>query len=271
VGGLPTKKTPKRESLSSLVVLIYGPPKIGKSTWCSHAPNALFLATEEGLNHLECFQIRVLTWQGIPVRQNEKDGIYEGGFLEICGELAKGEHDFETIVIDTVDNLHTMCAEVVRDKLHVEHESDAKYGKGYAMINDHLRAKLRKLSQLPFGLIMTSHSKVIEEKSKVGTVHRTVPTLTDSTRKVVVGLADMILFFDTEPRVNPKYIEGSGEPQYLRDPATKEIIMDRVIRTKPHPVYEAGDRTGKLPPTIPMNFDEFAEFMEGEKDTDNVS
>jgi len=30
-----------------------------------------------------------------------------------------------------------------------------------------------------------------------------------------------------------------------------------VIRTKPHPTYEAGDRTGRLPETLALDFDEF--------------
>lgn len=33
-------------------MLIYGPTKIGKSTWCSYAENALFLSTEPGLNRI---------------------------------------------------------------------------------------------------------------------------------------------------------------------------------------------------------------------------
>jgi len=272
VSGLPTNKTPKRESLSSLVVLVYGPPKIGKSTWCSHAPKALFLATEEGLNHLECFQIRVLGWDGIPLRVNEKDGVTEGGFLEIYKELAKGEHDYKTIIIDTVDNLHKMCADVVRQRLKVDHESDAKYGKGYALINDKLSAALRHFAQLPCGLVMTSHSKLTEEKTRVGTINRTVPTLSDSTRKVVVGLSDMILFFDTEPRLNPEYVEGSGDAKFLRDKVTNEILLDRVIRTKPHPAHEAGDRTGKLPHIIPMDFGAFMKCfgVEPQKEKEKV-
>ena len=34
---LPTTKTPPRTSLTDLTVLVYGPTKIGKTTWCAQA------------------------------------------------------------------------------------------------------------------------------------------------------------------------------------------------------------------------------------------
>jgi len=55
---LPTKKTPPKQDLAGLTVLVYGPSKIGKSTWCSQADGALFLATEPGLNALEVYRRR---------------------------------------------------------------------------------------------------------------------------------------------------------------------------------------------------------------------
>ena len=58
----------------------------------------------------------------------------------------------------------------------------------------------------------------------------------DRARHVVLGLVDMILFCDSVARTAE---DGS-------------IVIDRVIRTKPHPTYEAGDRTGRLPATLPL-------------------
>ena len=56
---LPTQKTKPKASLFDLTALVYGPSKIGKSTWCSNAEKALFLATEPGLNALEVFQSNI--------------------------------------------------------------------------------------------------------------------------------------------------------------------------------------------------------------------
>ena len=57
---LPTQKSPPKTTLTDLTVLIYGPSKIGKSTWCSQADGALFLATEAGLNNLDVYYCQSL-------------------------------------------------------------------------------------------------------------------------------------------------------------------------------------------------------------------
>jgi RecA-family ATPase len=71
---LPTTKTPPKRSLSDVSILLYGPSKIGKSTFASQAPDAIFLATEPGLNALEVYQHPITSWPE---------------FLEVCAELAR--------------------------------------------------------------------------------------------------------------------------------------------------------------------------------------
>ena len=60
-GLLPAAKTAVRLGLQHLALLLYGPSKVGKSTWCSQIPDALFIATEPGLAALEVFQVPVPT------------------------------------------------------------------------------------------------------------------------------------------------------------------------------------------------------------------
>jgi hypothetical protein len=62
---------------------------------------------------------------------------------------------------------------------------------------------------------------------------------------VVLGLVDMILYCDTVPRKD----------------AAGNVVVDRVIRTKPHPTYEAGDRTGRLPELLPLDHDAFVKVF----------
>ena len=70
-----------------------------------------------------------------------------------------------------------------------------------------------------------------------------VPTLPDKARKIVLGMADMVLFCDLDVQAG-----GDGEP-----------TVRRVIRTKPSLYYEAGDRTGRLPETLDLDFSSFFE------------
>lgn len=224
---LPTQKTPPKPNLHDLTVLVHGPHKYGKSTWCAQADGALFLATEPGLNHLEVYQQPVSTWDEL---------------LAAAGEIAEGKHAFRTIIIDTVDNAYRMCAEYICRRYKVEHESDLEYGKGYALVNGEFHRVVNKLALLPYGLFLVSHSQEKEIETRTGKYTKIVPTLPDKARKLVLGLVDVILFCDLEPTTGP-----DGRPAYRR-----------VLRTKPSTAYEAGDRTGRLPEVLDLDFAAFA-------------
>jgi intein/homing endonuclease len=205
---------------------------VHNSTWCSQADGALFLATEPGLNHVEVFQQPISAWDEL---------------LVAAKEIAEGKHAFRTIVIDTVDNAYRMCAEYICRKHEVEHESDLEYGKGYALVNSEFHRVLNKLALLPYGLFLVSHSQEKEIETRTSKYTKVVPTLPDKARKLVLGLVDVILFCDLEPTTG-----ADGKPAYRR-----------VLRTKPNIAYEAGDRTGRLPEVLDLNFAAFAAAFAG--------
>lgn len=225
---LPTAKTPPRPSLADLTVLWYGQTKIGKTSTCAQADGALFLATEPGLNALDVYQAPILSWDDL---------------LAACKEIADGGHPFKTIIIDTIDNAYKFCTDYVLKKAGKEHESDLGYGKGYALINNEFQRVLNKLAFLPYGLFLISHAKEIEVDTRTEKYTRIVPTLPDKARKIVLGMVDMVLYCGLE---EVKKQEGEKE-------------FRRVIRTKPSLYYEAGDRTGRLPATLDLDFSKFIE------------
>ena len=147
------------------------------------------------------------------------------------------------MIIDTVDNAYKFCADYILKKFKIEHESDLGYGKGYAIVNNEFQRVLTKLAFLPYGLFLVSHAKEIEVETRTGKYTRIVPTLPDKARKIVLGMVDMVLYCDLETSV------GDGGEQRTR----------RVIRTKPSRDYEAGDRTGRLPETLDLDFAKFFE------------
>ncbi|HPT27128.1 MAG TPA: ATP-binding protein [Bryobacteraceae bacterium] len=223
---LPTAKTPPRANLQDLTVLAYGRTKIGKSTLCSQAEGALFLATEPGLNALDVYQVPILNWEDL---------------RKACGEISAGNHPFRTVIIDTVDNAYKFCTQYVLETNKIEHESDLGYGKGYALINNEFQRVLTKLAFLPYGLFLISHAKEMEMDTRTGKYTRIVPTLPDKARKIVLGMADMVLYCDLQEET-----ADDGAPR-----------MRRVIRTKPSLYYEAGDRTGRLPEVLDLDFASF--------------
>jgi len=226
---LPETKTLSRRRLDNSTMLIYGQAKIGKSSFAAKFDKALFLATEPGLNALEVYQIPIKSWDE---------------FLDACAIINKGEHDFTTIVVDTIDILYKLCNNHFCKKMNVAHESDKGFGKIYGLVRNELHRTLTKLASLPYGLILVSHSQYREVLTKDGKRHMTVTTMPEKFQDVVMALVDMILFFDTHNTANG---------------------LQRIIRTKPHPNYYAGDRFSVLPPVLPLNFEAFkAAFEKGQ-------
>jgi hypothetical protein len=228
MGVLPTRKTPARTDLADLTVLIYGAPKIGKSTFCSQGDRAVFLATEAGLNHLETYQVPVASWPEL---------------LDACAEIAAGEHNFRTVIIDTIDNALQMCEHYVCERQGIKHPSDLDFGKGYSLVTNEFTRVLIKLSLLPYGLYLISHAEQIEVKTRTEKYRKWVPSLSGKARKAVLSLMDIILYADIED-----VLDAGGHP-----------TERRVLRTKPTTAYEAGDRTGRLPDTIPLDYQAFTE------------
>jgi len=221
---LPTEKTAVKNSLAALTVLVYGQSKIGKSSFCAQAENALFLATEPGLNALEVYQIPIASWREL---------------LTALAEIKAGDHAYKTIILDTVDNGYRMCSEYICAKNGVEHEADLPYGKGWALVNAEFHRVITRIAFLPCGFYMISHSQEIEVDTRTGKYTKSVPTLPDKARRLVLGMVDMILFCDL----------------------TAE--NGRVVRTKPDRHYEAGDRTGRLPETIDLDYAAFLAAFNG--------
>jgi len=223
---LPKQKTPPVLNMEKQTILLYAHAKFGKSTIASGSPDAIFLATEAGLNHLNVFQIPIKNWEDL---------------LNAAKEIAEGNHNFKTVVIDTVDNAYRMCSDYICKQHGIKHESDLGYGKGWSLVNGEFQRVLNKLSLLPYGLFLISHAVEKEIESRTGNYTRIMPTLPDKAKKIILGMSDFILYGDIE-----EITDGDGN-----------VSVKRVLRTKPAKHYEAGDRTGKLPETIAATYDAF--------------
>ena len=74
-------------------VVLYGPEGVGKSTLAGQTPEPVFLDTEGGTHHLDVARFDAMaTWEEITAA---------------IGQLAKAEHPFKTLVIDTADWLES--------------------------------------------------------------------------------------------------------------------------------------------------------------------
>ena len=235
---LPTKKSKPKSGMDEFNWIIYGPPKIGKTTLATHFPGALFLATEDGQGAHGCYRVPIASW---------------ASFLDACKELAAGKHEFKTIIVDTVDNLWELCSAFICAKRGIEHESELEYGKGFQLVQTEFFRVLTGLSMLPFGLVLISHSVEVEIETRVKKYTKSIPSFKRKQQSRLLGMADFILYCDFA-----SVKAGDGQTTY-----------QRVIRTKAAEAYTAGDRTGKMPDPLPLSFaklnEAFTAAIKGDK------
>ncbi len=224
---LPKTPTPMKNDLSDLTVLTYGGKKLGKSTFCSQLPGAIFAATEPGLGHLEVHQVPIQNWQD---------------FLDFCNALVNEKHNFKTVVIDTINNLYGFACRAVCEKYKVEYVGDFKaVGKGHVLANNMFYETLLKLAGLPYGLWMIAHSVEHEVETRTEKYRKSVPQLPDKASGQILGMADMILYaaLHEDKQENGK------------------TTFRHVLYTKPSKYFEAGDKSGVLPSIIDLDYHTF--------------
>ncbi len=225
---LPTEKSVPSLSPAQIRALLYGPPKIGKSTFASkiNPDKTLFIATEPGLGSLEVYEAPVSNWEEfLAVGQ------------EIAEDVKKGkDRRFDVVAVDTVDELYRFCSAYVCAQLGIKHPSDADYGKGWSAVTDEFRLRIGKLANLGLGVWFISHAEDREVKKKVGSKTVTQPTLSGQARKFLVGFVDFIFLAEWE-----------GEEEKSK----------RVLRTQGAEHHEAGGRvpegSSPLPDPLPLD------------------
>lgn len=246
---MPIRKSEPILDLASKTILLYGPQKIGKSSFAAQFPGAVFIATERGLDNLT-----VDRWEG-------DDGHYvvktwdefKAALQEVCALPTT-----RTVVIDIIDHAYTLCDWHVCKAAGVDYRTDGTlgYGKGTAMIDSEFRRVVKAVTAKGIGVVFVSHAR--EMKNEDNGITRIVPTIPDKVRPLILGEVDMILYCTTR-----KETEG-GQP-----------VERRVIRTKPSALYEAGCRGPEsgaafLPDPLPLDFHQFAAAYQAAADAFNA-
>lgn len=233
---LPREKTPPRKGIDGKKLLLYGFPKVGKSTLASQfSDRTLFLATDPGQDALEVFKVDVGSWQE---------------FLSVGKELANLPADgrYDWIVVDTIDTLARYCRDHVMGGLAKSenmdpdgyvHPSDFPYGKGWDSVSEEFRLRIARLCSVGSGVIFISHVKESVKKTRTGLEISTLASDIGNKgmRQWLVGFVDFIVF-----------------AQVLETPEGER----HVLHLKPSENFEAGarvpdDKREALPAQIPMS------------------
>ncbi len=167
---------------------IYGAPFSGKTTLADQFPNAVMLNTDGNLNSFTSPVIEIKdTYEGrIPVKAWDI-------FKDAIDTLAKGNHSFQTVVVDLIEDCYEHCRRWSYEKLGIEHESDNSF-KAWDFVRNEFLATVKKLMTLPYNVVIISHedlSKDITKKTgdKITSIR---PNIQDKIANKLAGMVDIV-------------------------------------------------------------------------------
>jgi hypothetical protein len=223
-------------------VLLMGTPGIGKTTFAAGAPKPIFIQTEDGADVVGAARFPLAT-----------------SFAAVMADLttlATETHDYQTVVIDSLDPLEVL----IHAQVNTEHtEKDLAYGKGVLFANDKWRDVLDALTYLrnerQMIVILVAHTQIKRfDNPETDSYDRYIPRLNEKTAGIVSAWADAHLF------AAYKIFTKETEVGFNKDVRRGVGAGERVLYTSERPAYLAKNRFS-LPHELSMNWQAFAEAV----------
>ena len=222
------------KDLKGKYIMLYGQPKIGKTSLAAQFPKNLLLAFEPGYNALNNKMVQPIT------RWSE--------FKTVLRELARPEvkEKFDTITIDTADIAWDYCEKYICSANVNETTGetpktlgDIPWGKGYDLCKKEFDNGLRQIAMLGYGLVIISHEVTKTIKTESGQEYQKImPTLAERPKLIVNRLVDIIAYLRLSNDDGKRYMYTRGNER-----------------------FEAGSRFAYLEPKIEMNYDNLVEKL----------
>ena len=228
-------------------MVIYGVESVGKTTFSANFPNPVLIDVENGSH-----RINMERWE-LETNPAQK--------IELWNEFEAGIHsakttNHETIIIDSIDRVETICRECICEQEKVKSLEKIPFGKGWVMLAERLSRLLGTLDRLidcGKNVVVIAHSKVqrVEPPDLMAAYDRYELKLHKQCSPLVKEWADELWFF----RFKTKAV--SQENGKAKGIGGKE----RVIYTTHSAAYDAKTRSG-LPDEIPMEWSAVAHLFQ---------
>lgn len=246
-------KTPKPPR-----ILIYGYEGVGKSSWSAGAPNPIFVQTEDGLNHIDCAKFPLA----------KSFGEVTASLMAIRDE----EHDYQTLVIDSLSGLEPLIWDEVCAEFGVKNieKADGGYARGYTHALSYW-TKFRNLldeinEKRNMIIIMVAHVGTQEVKDpETATYDRTCPRIHKKAEALISQWCDAVFQAKQKYRVQ-KSSAGFNQERGIATPLGAEG-GERIIRTVGNAAVIAKNRLN-LPEELPLDFNAFLGAVAGNEQTE---
>jgi AAA domain len=226
-----------------IFALVYGTDGVGKTTFCSHAPNPLFIGGEKGTDQLDVARLpRIGT---------------VGELLSQLKAISTEKHDFNSLVLDSVDWLEPLiwrqvCAE---GKVTSIEDYGGGYGKGYVRASEIWRGILEEFGVLAerFHVLLIGHAliKAFQDPDLPTGYDRYILKVNEKAASLIRESVDVVLFAKFEVEVLKD--KGSRKARGVGDGS-------RIMYTERRPAFDAKNRYD-LPFEMDLEWQPFADAI----------
>ena len=157
-----------------LRISLYGIDGVGKSTFGADAPNPIFIATEDGTNHLDVARF--------PVPEQWSDIVGPEGAL---ARLYLEEHDYQTVVIDSLDWAESLCDQYLVERHNAQHNNSP-----IEVVSDIPYGGWKQQKVAAFGSLLDALSALVREKNM---------------HAILISHAEIVRFADPERDTYERY------------------------------------------------------------------
>ena len=150
-------KKVKRKAVSQnpKTMLLYGAPKVGKTTALSQLDDCLIIETEGGANMIEGY---------VEAINSRKE------LIELLKQAQEG-HEYKYVAIDTIDKIATWAEQAVCEEESVSAVQDLAFGKGFGLVREKVLNTVSILKTIFPHVIIIGHRKwaraVVDSKAIV--------------------------------------------------------------------------------------------------------
>jgi hypothetical protein len=228
---------------SAIKVGIYGPEGVGKTTFASNFPGAVFIDTEGSTKHLDVARFDA------PAELND--------VIEQISWVLGHPDQVGTLVIDTVDWLEKLIFNAVCHEKKIQNIEDIGYGKGYVYAKQKMQQILEVLDAIVaqgVHVVLVCHSMIrkFEQPDEMGSYDRYMLKLNEKNiAPIVKEWLDMLLFVNYKTDV---VTAPDGKTKKARGG------QKRIMYANHSACWDAKNRFG-LPDEMPMEYDQIAELF----------
>lgn len=221
-------------------IWVYGQPFSGKTTFACGAPKHFVLSTDGNAEYSTDSYKVIADEVKVEGRMTKRRLAWDVLKSEI-ETLERREKDYQTVILDLVEDTYEMCRLYMYEKLGIEHESDNSF-KAWDAVRVEYLSTMRRFINLPYDVVLISHE--------------------DSTKDLTKKSGDKVT--SIQPNISPKIANKLAGMVALVGRCTVDNGKYQ-LEIKPDEVVFGGGRLGVTNVSVPLVWSELKELFKKEK------